>query len=282
MQLLKTRFIPVAIDQAYQRRQQDAEGEFYQKIANQGPRKIGSGTTQGLYAASADGTLLGYTNNRGPKRTMQLMTSALAKHRPVKVEVIKPGKPDPKFNPEPPQGGFVVRVTAKVLGGYPPTEDSWQRIYQQSIGRDNLWVRGDENKALLAGQFPKSLLSRIVRYHLVDNTRGEPPTWDRAEIRRIDSHFKNGKLLAKIHLETKDGTRAYRAELMGFVVCEDGRVTRFDLVASGQFRGHGRYTGNAPKGQFPLAVAFKLADGSDVADRIPPQGSRGWVAGYLK
>ena len=68
----------------------------------------------------------------------------------------------------------------------------------------------------------------------------------------------------------------------GFVVCEDGRVTRFDLVASGQFRGHGRYTGNAPKGQFPLAVAFKLADGSDVADRIPPQGSRGWVAGYLK
>ena len=46
VKLLQTRFIPVAIDQAYQRRQKDNEGKFYQKIANQGPRKIGRGTTQ--------------------------------------------------------------------------------------------------------------------------------------------------------------------------------------------------------------------------------------------
>ena len=36
--MLRTQFIAVAIDQAYQRRQQDAEGEFYRKIAGQGPR----------------------------------------------------------------------------------------------------------------------------------------------------------------------------------------------------------------------------------------------------
>ena len=40
-------------------------------------------------------------------------------------------------------------------------------------------------------------------------------------------------------------------------------------------------TRNAPKGRFPFAVAFTLADGSDVADKIPPQGSRGWLEGYL-
>ena len=55
VKLLQTRFIPVAIDQAYQRRQKDNEGKFYQKIANQGPRKVGRGTTQGLYSADASG-----------------------------------------------------------------------------------------------------------------------------------------------------------------------------------------------------------------------------------
>ena len=46
--LLKTRFVPVAIDQAYQRRQQDAEGEFYRRIAGQGPRNDFRNTTQGM------------------------------------------------------------------------------------------------------------------------------------------------------------------------------------------------------------------------------------------
>jgi hypothetical protein len=45
---LKSRFVPVALDQAYQRRQNDAEGEFYRKIAGQGPRNDFDDTTQGL------------------------------------------------------------------------------------------------------------------------------------------------------------------------------------------------------------------------------------------
>jgi len=48
------------------------------------------------------------------------------------------------------------------------------------------------------------------------------------------------------------------------------------------FWGEGRYTRRAPEGRFPFAVSFTLADGSDIADAIPPQGSRGWVGGYLR
>lgn len=68
VKLLQTKFIPVAIDQAYQRRQKDAEGDFYRKIAGQGPRSNFRSTTQGLYAATPDGKLLFYNNNRGPER----------------------------------------------------------------------------------------------------------------------------------------------------------------------------------------------------------------------
>jgi len=49
--MLQTRFVPVAIDQAYQRRQKDTEGDFYRKIAGQGPRNNFQGTTQGFYIA---------------------------------------------------------------------------------------------------------------------------------------------------------------------------------------------------------------------------------------
>ncbi|MAW75928.1 MAG: hypothetical protein CMJ95_00865, partial [Planctomycetes bacterium] len=77
VQLLKSRFIAVAIDQAYHRRQQDAEGEFYRKIAGQGPRRDFKKTTQGLYLASASGKLLGFNNNRGGDRIKALMKKAL-------------------------------------------------------------------------------------------------------------------------------------------------------------------------------------------------------------
>ena len=280
--MLKSRFVPVAIDQAYQRRQQDAEGDFYRRIAGQGPRNNFRGTTQGLYVGTAEGGFLGYTNNRDPSRVKGLLRQALEKHRPGTATVIDPGKPDARYNPQPPEGGFVARVTSKVLGGYEETTDRWRKIFQSSLGRDNLWVRADEHKALLKGDLPTSLATRIARYHLVDNTRGEPPMWRPDEVKRLDLTLRDGRITGQVHLETASGDRGYRADIRGVVATKDGRVTRFDLVAKGEFWGDGQFTRGAPKGKFPFAVALTLADGSDAADRIPPQGSRGWVQGYIR
>ncbi len=102
------------------------------------------------------------------------------------------------------------------------------------------------------------------------------------EIRSIDLRLENGKLTGSVKLETADGRRGFDAELYGVIETKAGKVSRFDVVASGQFHGHGRYTRNPPPGRFPLGIAFSLADGSDVADAIPPQGSRGWVRGYIR
>ena len=282
VKLLQTRFIPVAIDQAYQRRQKDNEGKFYQKIANQGPRKIGRGTTQGLYTADASGRLLAFTNNRGAQRVQRMLQTALQKHQPGKVAAITKGTPDARYNPQPPKGGLVVRVTSKILGGYEEPENEWRRIFQTSLGRDNLWVRADEHAALAKGQLPKSLLKRLARYHLVDNTRGEPPMWRENEIQKLEGKITNDQLRATVQLRTAKGDRGYDAQLLGKVETKNGKITRLDLVASGQFWGEGSYTRNAPKGKFPLAIAFTLADGKDAADTVPPQGSRGWLPGYIK
>ena len=75
--LLKTRFVPVAIDQAYQRRQQDTEGDFYRKLTSQSPRNNPNSTTQGFYVATAGGDLLLYNNNRDPEKVLRLMKQAL-------------------------------------------------------------------------------------------------------------------------------------------------------------------------------------------------------------
>lgn len=75
-------------------------------------------------------------------------------------------------------------------------------------------------------------------------------------LRQID--LNEGRLTGSVHLETKDGSRGYQADLLGFVQAKDGQVTRFDIVASGQFWGHGTYTPGAPKGRFPLAISFTL------------------------
>jgi hypothetical protein len=282
VKLLQTRFIPVAIDQAYQRRQKDNEGKFYQKIANQGSRKVGRGTTQGLYTADASGQLLAFTNNRGASRVLGMMNGALKKHRPVKVTAIAKGTPDARFNPKPPKGGLVVRVTSKVLSGYEEPENEYRRIFQQSLGRDNLWISAIEHAVLAKGQLPQSLLKRIARFHLIDNTRGEPPMWEPNEIKKFEGTLRNGRLRATVQLKTAKGDRSYEAELLGHIGTENGKVTRFDVVAKGNFRGEGTYTRNAPKGRFPLAIAFTLADGKDAADTIPPQGSRGWLPGYMR
>jgi hypothetical protein len=281
IELLKSRFVPVAIDQAYQRRQQDAEGDFYRKIAGQSPRNNFESTTQGLYTAGPDGKLFGFTNHRGADRVREMLTQSLNQYKPSEAAALDRGDPDERYNPVPPEGGLIVRVQTKVIDGYEKTQAKWREIFQQSISRDNLWITKKEHELLVRGEFPRSLQLRMARFHLVDNTRGEPPMWRSKELREVDFKLDQDSVSGKAKLSTESGDRTFDAHLSGTVDTDGEKVTSFDLVAQGDFKGEGRYTSGAPKGKFPLAILFTLADGSDIADKIPPQGSRGWVEGYL-
>jgi hypothetical protein len=121
----------------------------------------------------------------------------------------------------------------------------------------------------------------MARFHLVDNTRGEPPLWEPADLQTAVVSLDQGVVTGHVSLRTISGDRTYEAGWRGHIETEKGHVTRFDLVVFGDFSGGGPFTPNPPSGKFPLAISFSLADGSDIADAIPPQGARGWVAGYL-
>lgn len=283
VKFLQTKVVPVAIDQAYQRRQKDTEGDFYRKIVQQSPRKdFGSNTTQGLYMASANGSYLGFTNNRSPERVAGMLQDAWNKHVAVAVAPLTAERTDRQFNPKLPEGGLVVRVQARILSGYEEPETRFQQIFQTSLSRDNLWITAAEHKALVAGQVPDLLARRIAQYHLVDNTRGEPPMWKPTEIRKAEFTIQGSTISGDIELRTADGSRSYKCDLLGELQADNGAITKLNLVALGTFSGEGTYTKNAPKKPFPLAISFTLADGTDMADSIPPQASRGWLDGYLQ
>ncbi len=278
--LLKTKFVTVALDVVHHQHQRDAEGDFYRGIA--------AGNGQGLYTCQADGKRLGYTNNRMPDRTKDLLKKALEEFRPTEAFAAKGSGSDRWWVRRPPEGGLIVDVTCKVQGGYEKQENPgkpeqlWKQAAQSSLGRDHLWIRKDEHEALAKGELPMSLGRRIVRFHLVDNTRGSPSVWQGGEVRKIELALKEGRIQGAVHLETESGDRGYTAAVLGFVETKEGRVTRLDLLVRGEFWGAVQYSGGAPKGKYPFTVAFTLAAGKDEADKVPPDANKRDPDEYLR
>ncbi len=286
---LREHFVPVAVDEWYHVRQQDAEGELYRKIVFQRDGMTPGRTTQGFYLAEPDGTLVHGWNHRDAGRLRDLLTKHLATGKPEASPATgadSAAAVDPTFARTPPAGGLVVAVFTRVLEArWPEVEHpEWHRPFREGLGRDHLWVTGPEADALARGHWPETLGTRIARFHLIDNSRGEPPMWRAREVWQADFTMEpagDGRFVvrgeARAQAPAGDGApaRGYHLRLRGEVRVKDGKVTGFDLVAKGSYHGHGRYTGNhAPIGPFSLGIAFALARPDDVAARVPPQGSR--------
>jgi hypothetical protein len=282
VKLLSTRFVPLAIDQHVHRQLKDAEGEQFAAVLKQAGRGL-DGMSQGQYLFTPKGKLLSFSNTPDAAHVKRLIDTALKKFDlTADVPESSPGqKPaPPPF--EPPPGTTVVDVTTKVLGGYEKATIKPTQAAQEALGRDHLWLRKDEVEALARGLLPESVKTRIVRYHLIDNTRGEPPMWSPDDVKKLEMTLKDGRLTGSVELTTKSGKRGYRAKLFGNVKVEDGKLTRFDVVAKGEFWGEGTFTRSAPPGEFPLAIAFTLTAGTSAADRALPGGARANLKGYLR
>lgn len=270
----------MALDQWYTRRQKDGEGDFYRKIVIQVPYMRENNpefkvTTQGLYMATADGKLLGYTNHRDPARVKLVLRKASEDFEPAEAAPIAAGQVDAYYDHRAPKGARVVTVTSKVLAGHDPAPtgndpiaDIPIRLAQESLGRDNLWILKHEQEALARGQILQSLKRRIALFHLVDITQGIGSPWDPADVRELELTLSDGKVTGKIRLESAE--RTYRAEVLGFVDAKDGALSRFDWVARGSL------------GKLTIAHAFRLSAGTDEVDRVPPGYAKVELSDYLR
>jgi len=270
VKILKTYFVPVAVDEINVRNRKDAEGDFFRKLVAQVHGPAVNRTLEGKYACSPDGKALSHTNHYFADRLKQMLREALDRFVPTDVAPIPREPVDPTFDWKAPPNGLVAGVTARVLGGYSPTTDRYETILQESLARNRLWLWKDEADALARGELTDAVRRRIARFCLVDITRGGSTPWEPEEVRRLELSPIEGRMTGSVHLESKSGERGYKARLAGTLEVRDGQVTRFDLVARGLAwnRGEGH-----PPGKYPFAVSLALAPRDACAD-VPPLGIR--------
>ena len=279
--LLATRFIPVAIDQHIHRRLNGTEGRLFAELVRRSGQSLDD-RMQGFYVFTSTGKLLAFRHTLNPMVVKKMLVSALERPEsdPSAFAWSEP-LGDADFSLKAPPGVVVLDVVSKVLDGYDKPADHLERILQSSHGRDHLWIRDDEVASLSENIVPDSLLSRMARFHLVDNTRGEPPRWRADQIQTANAMLRDGRLFGSARLETACQRRGYAASLFGLVNAEGGVLTQFDVVARGLAWGRGYHNPGVPRGKYPLAVRFALARGVWPFDAIPPGAARTRPREYL-
>lgn len=280
--MLKEKFVPLAVDQHIERRRRDEEGDFFRKVLEQAGRAP-DGRAQGLYMFSPAGKLLGFSNSLSGDAAKRLMRSALAKFDPNEEvpEINDKPQRDRRWSFEPPEGVAIIEVTSKIIGGFQLRRGGLQSITAEALGRDRMWITAEEVKELAAGKVPRAVQVRIARFHLVDNTRGEPMFWAADELRNVEMKLEGEDLVGKVHLETGRNDRGYTADLRGVVKVADGKLETFDVVALGDFWGRAAVTDRAQADKYPLAVTFRISELNCEASRVAPGACRGGLGGYL-
>ena len=296
--VIREKFIPLAMDDWYLRRQSDANGKFFLKMTEASPRgTAGTATRQGRYAFTAAGTCLGFNNNRGPDRLLRMLKESLAKwdklpptNRAPSGEIADAPREATYHRPLP-KGGAVIKVFTRVLERGPDgafthcaaPADADGKFEHRGFGAavDHLWLRAEDVTTLLppadaptGKPIPLSpaLALRLARFHLVDNTRGEPSQWSRAEVRSlalalVPESAGRARLEGEMHLETKDGRRGFTGKLVGHLTHAKGKLIAFEAVVIGDHWGESALTRGARPGRTPIGFGFQF-----VAD---PNASRG-------
>jgi hypothetical protein len=300
-------FVPVALDDWYQRRRQDAEGAFFKKVYSQDESRaaLDRPNRQGIYCLTASGKLLGVKNTgQLIGETRNLLRECLSKWESLPEEErtagtvkVPPMKyPDLRYVPaKPPAGCLVLDVFTRVFDF--DSEGELRKGKSATPGgdwaaREKMWIFEPEWKALVpanAGRgdtvaLPASLVHRLISFHLRDNTTGQTPRWERAQIRNRDLRLTiedSNPAGVKLRLEgtavlatDADLTKAERGldlELLGFLTYDSAKsaFTRFDIVATGQNWGRANDTGEGRAGKGPIGFAFQLATGSPY-DAVAP------------
>lgn len=308
---LQAVFVPVCTDDWYTRRRKDAEGEFFRKVAEQGPRKgAGGATRQGIYAFTADGELLAFKNaGQDVQATREQLKQALRKwaalpkgrREPGAVTVPPHGPLDKDYTRTVPEGGLVVRVHARILDRKGDTFEKGECEFAggDKASRDFLWVTAAEAKAMAPAKaevgftypLPEPVAKRIARFHLIDNTRGEPAFWGKEQVKEravtlivtaVTPDAVELRLDGSVKLEGEG--RGFDAKLRGVLRYRPGTGTfdRWEAAAVGESWGDHTVTkskGTRP-GRTPLGLTFDLADPAVPANRVSPQGIRE-IGAYL-
>lgn len=192
-----------------------------------------------------------------------------------------------------PIDGLVLRVASKDLPGTKAGE-GW---HNAASNLDWAWFQKSEAREFLPAELevrrthavPSALVERFVRFHLLDNVRGQTTPFGRKEVRiakleseveRVEDAFVDVRFSGATLAVHDDGpwARGFETKLEGRARWDPvaGRFTRFELVAKGDRWGRTQYNARAPESdrealfeREPIAVLFELVDGAEL-ERVAP------------
>jgi hypothetical protein len=300
-------FVPVALDDWYQRRREDAEGAFFKKVYSQDASRAAPDrpNRQGIYCLTASGKLLAVKNaGQLVDVTKESMRAALARwealpeaeRSPGAVKVPELKYPDRRYTPaRPPKGCLVLDVFTRDFdfdARGDPCKASVPTPGGDWAARDKMWVFEPEWKALVPSgarpgddvPLPAALVHRLLCFHLRDNTTGQSPRWKPGEIRTRQMKLaveEAGTAGLKLRLDgvaamatdanPDRAERGIELELLGYLTYDaaKGTFTRFDVLALGRRWGHAPHTGEERTGKPPIGFLIQLAGGSPY-DTVAP------------
>ncbi len=210
---MNEQFIPVAVDINYLQNQNDTEGKLFSRIVEQGHyagRTKPTNTRQGLYIATADGTLLGSVNTTRASSVLKLMKDAIdqwdAGGKEKNEKFAAENVSDNKFAKRFPEGGMILRETMRDLPRrLEPEYQTWRHNF------DHVWLTKDEVASLIprssrvgdSYEIPGKWVKRFAKFHLVDQVKGESAAWRDSGIQGASltasvRGFKNGIALVQL------------------------------------------------------------------------------------
>jgi hypothetical protein len=302
-------YVSVVGDDWYQRRREDPEGHFFRSVADQGPKKgEGGATRQGIYCFTSNGKLLAYSNNPDPPQMRAVIRKGLTEWSNLPESERRPGivhfedspATDSHYSRRPPPHSLILNVHARILDQNSTGEFCTGNCSTKGgdrASRDHMWLTQKEWKSLVpeppnkgdSFSLPDTVADRLVRFHLVDNTRGEPPFWRAEDIRSqklnlviedVSASLVRLRLEGTVVLTTaaavSQADRGFDARLLGYIEYDRRKQAfkRLDIVAVGEHWGEGPFTKGARPGKMLLGIAFELSSGDAPADQVPPQGAR--------
>lgn len=235
-------------------------------------------TAQGFYVVGADGKLYGWNNSHYGPETVNLLDSSLQAYRrsPQNPILLTEEQISDPFCCTPDSSTSIVQVFTRITPVPTDCDD-----LNHGVGRDYMWVYADDVRSILSDSaqhadrfsLPKNLVARLVRFHLVDNVRGEPDEWKSQDIKLAnftvkliaeDAIAKHFQFEGEYRQETENHCRGQQGTLFGRfdIALGSGKIENLRAYGEAQAWGESRFTPGAPKGKFGLVTAMISADDS--------------------
>lgn len=262
--------------------------ESWLRIVREANPRWPGGSTQGYYVLSSRGAGLAWDNH--PPRMAQYLAMGLQLAREERGGFV-PSRDLEATGPAPPPPGTAVVKLFTRIRPLPAGAGEWNAL----LGRDFMWVTAEEirelgRRAAAGGEFPlpRTLVTRLLVFHLVDNVRGQVWAYQTGALRgpgltgRVTASKGAVRTIAVSGSFSKRDShppqwtdRGHEGTLAGEIELDTAvhRLIRFRAHADCRAWTDATYDPRTPpRGRYPVQTA--LIEATDpLSARIPPEPS---------